>query len=66
MGQRLPVFVGEVPEYEPRGEVMVVRWRDVELALPIHVCEKAVAKCNRALDEWHQQHSVLRFPARNH
>lgn len=64
MGQVLPLFVDEVPEYEARGEVMFVRWKGLEIAIPISVCEKAVAKCNRELDRWHAhgEQCVVRFP----
>jgi hypothetical protein len=45
----LPVFIDEVPEYEDRGEIMLVRWRGLEIALPIAICIQAVLLCEEAL-----------------
>jgi hypothetical protein len=62
---QLPIFVDEVPEYEARDGFMHVRWRGLEICLPIVTCEKSVASCNRALDLWHERAKgkVVRFPA---
>lgn len=68
MGQQLPIFIDEVPDYEARGEFMFIRWRGLEIAMPIGICERAVARCNRALDAWHDHKDtgVVRFPTVEH
>lgn len=53
--QALPVLVDEVPDYEARGDRIVVRLRHIELHIPVEICRKAMGRCNRALDEWHER-----------
>lgn len=69
MGHNLPLFTAHAPSFEPRGEVMFVRWPSgLAIVMPISVCKEAVGKCNEALDRWHEQHDsgVVRFPALPH
>jgi hypothetical protein len=65
MQQVLPLFVDEVPEYEARGEVMFVRWKGLEIALPISVCIAAVGRCECEISRWNRARSdagrVVRF-----
>jgi hypothetical protein len=62
MGRELPIFIDEVPEYEARGEFMFVRWRGLEIALPISVCQRAMLECEAALAKWHlAQDNVVEF-----
>jgi hypothetical protein len=67
MSQVLPLFVDEVPEYEARGEVMFVRWKGLEIALPISVCSQACLLCGEELAKWRVSRlykaSVIEFPA---
>jgi hypothetical protein len=51
----LPIMVDRVPEYEARGDWIVVHHRHLELHIPIQICRKAVGRLNRALDEWHER-----------
>lgn len=48
----LPIFVDEVPEYEARGDHMVLKWRGLEVFVPIHTCMAAMEQCERALQDW--------------
>ena len=54
MDSKLPVFCGDVPEYKIRGDYMLVKYADLELAIPIDVCIKSVGRCQRELDRWHE------------
>lgn len=63
MGQMLPIFVDEVPEYEARDGCMFVRWRGLEIALPIATCIQSMEACERALSSWQNRDAkLLDFP----
>lgn len=55
----LPIHVDEVPTYEVRGDCIVIRWRGLEVFVPVPICQAAVGRCNRALDEWHESKGVV-------
>lgn len=58
----LPIHVDEVPEYEVRGDAMLIRWRGLEVYVPIPICLASMGRCQRALEEWHKRDgSVLPF-----
>jgi hypothetical protein len=62
MGQSLrqvPFYVSEVPEFEPRGECIRIEWRGIEVFVPIPVCQAAIGRCNRALDQWHDDKGIV-------
>lgn len=67
MGQAIPLFFDDVPEYEARGEVMFIRWKGLEIAIPISVCSRACLLCEEELAKWRlsrlHEASVIEFPA---
>lgn len=50
--QCFPIHVDEVPEYQAVGGNMRIRWREVELFVPMHICQIAMARCEAAMREW--------------
>jgi hypothetical protein len=48
----LPVFMGEVPEYEVRNGRMHVTLADFEIVMPICVFLQGAARAERAIAEW--------------
>jgi hypothetical protein len=50
-----PVHVSEVPEFDLRGDCVHVVWRDAECYVPVPICQAAIGRCNRTLDEWHEK-----------
>lgn len=59
MGMGLPIHVAEVPDYEIQGDCMRVTWRELEFFIPIPVCQAAMARCARAMDEWYEGKGVV-------
>jgi hypothetical protein len=59
MGQRMPFFMGDVPEYECRGDHMHIVWRDLEIVLPVSVMLAGMASAKRAIDEWQRQSAAI-------
>ena len=58
----LPVHIGEVPDFEPRGDCIWICWRGVELYVPIPIARASISRFNRAMDQWHESHGeVLPF-----
>lgn len=61
----LPIHVSEVPDYEVRGDCIVVMWRGLELFVPIPICLAAMGRCEEALAKWKlaglDNGSVVRF-----
>jgi hypothetical protein len=45
-------FIEEVPTYVVRDGRMHISIGHCELVMPVHVCRQAMARCNRALDDW--------------
>jgi hypothetical protein len=59
MGQRMPLFVDEAPEYEARGAVMFVRWPGLEIVMPISVCVAALGRCRCELSAWESKRAEI-------
>lgn len=55
----LPIHVDEVPDYEVRGDCIVLCWRGLEVFVPVPICQAAVGRCNRALDQWYESKGVV-------
>jgi hypothetical protein len=49
---RLPIYMGDVPEYVVRGNLMHIIWRDLELVLPVAVMLAGMANAQEALARW--------------
>jgi hypothetical protein len=52
MDRKLPLFIDEVPEYEPRGDYMRVIWRGLEICIPMFICQRSYLLCGEALAKW--------------
>jgi hypothetical protein len=57
MAQRFPIYMGDVPDYEVKGDHMHIVWRDLEIVLPVSVMLAGMAGAKRAIAEWQQDHS---------
>lgn len=55
VAEGLPVYVSEVPEYEPRGDCIYVAWRGLEFYMPVPIAKAAMGRFHRALDQWHEE-----------
>jgi len=55
----LPIYVSEVPQYEPRGDCIRVTWRSLEFFIPVPIAKAAVGRLNRALDQWHEDNGIV-------
>jgi hypothetical protein len=54
VGEYVPAHISEVPTFEPRGDCILVKWRGIEVFVPVPICQAALGRCNRALDLWHE------------
>lgn len=59
MRPSLPLHMSEVPNYEVRGDCILVVWRDLEIYIPVPICQAAVGRCCKALDEWREREGLV-------
>jgi hypothetical protein len=52
VGQRMPIFMGEVPKYQVQGDHMHIIWRDIELVLPVGVMLSGMVSAEEAIAKW--------------
>lgn len=67
MAQRMPFFMGDVPEYECRGDHMHIVWRELEIVLPVSVMLAGMASAEEAIAKWQLAalaDNILPFPPR--
>lgn len=66
MGQRMPIFMGEAPEYQILGDHMHIVWRELEFVLPVSVMLVATASAQEEIAKWRLATvgSVVKLPRR--
>lgn len=52
MRQRLPIYMGEVPEYQVRGDHMHIVYGEMEIVLPVSVMLAGMASASEAIARW--------------
>ena len=62
MGKRLPIFMGEVPEYSVLSGHVHITWRELELVLPVSVMLAGMAGAKRAIDDWQRRGGAAIVP----
>lgn len=68
MGNGLPAFVDEVPEYSCKdGRIYICLGGGMCLAMPINIFLKGCARGTRAIKEWQrgERGEVIPFPCRS-
>lgn len=48
----MPFYMGEVPDYEVRGDHMHIIWRDMEIVLPVSVMLAGMGSAREAIAKW--------------
>ena len=59
MGELFPIHVDDVPTYEPFGDCIRVRWRTLDLYIPVPICLAAMGRCQRAIEEWQRRNATV-------
>jgi hypothetical protein len=63
MVERYPIFMGEVPFYEIRGDNMHIMWPTLELVLPVRTMLGGMAQAKVEIDNWSRRTAeVIPFP----
>lgn len=52
VGYRMPLYMGEIPSYDVRGDHMHIVWRELELVLPVPVMLAGMASAQEAIAKW--------------
>lgn len=55
----LPIYMSEVPEYEPRGDCIRVTWRSMEMFIPVPIMQAALGRAHRAMDQWYESKGTV-------
>lgn len=53
MGQTLPAYCDEVPEYSVKDGQIFINLGGLELVMPVHVFMEGVARAEAAIAKWH-------------
>ena len=66
MVEKFPIFMGEVPFYEIRGDNMHILWPTLELVLPVETMLDGMASAKAELAKWQLERipggKVVKFP----
>lgn len=62
---RLPIFMGDVPDYEIVNDLMHIRWRELEIVLPVHTMLAGMGQARHEIEKWHRRTAtVISLPQR--
>lgn len=52
MGECIPIFMGDVPDYSVIAEHMHIKWRTLEIVLPVTVMLAGMASASEEIAKW--------------
>lgn len=55
MGQKLPIFMDDVPNYRVKGDNMHIKFKELEIVLPVGVMLAGMAQAQVAIEDWRAQ-----------
>jgi hypothetical protein len=52
MHTKFPIFMDDVPDYEVVHDLMHIRWRELEIVLPVHTMLAGMGQARREIEKW--------------